>query len=164
MTVGVYPGSFDPLTVAHLAVADSARSHLGLERLDLALSRATLGKAHLDEDSLERRVDALERASATRPWLTVVVVNAQLIAEIAQGYDAVVMGADKWHQVNDPRWYDDDVDARDAAVAGLPRIVVAPRAALAVPAELRLPLPDDYAEVSATGVRAGRTEWAAPVD
>ncbi|MDQ7993657.1 MAG: hypothetical protein REI45_13380 [Propionicimonas sp.] len=164
MTVGVYPGSFDPLTVAHLAVADSARVHLGLDRLDLALSRATLGKEHLDEASLERRVVALERASATRPWLAVVVVDAQLIAEIARGYDAVVMGADKWHQVNDPHWYGDDAAARDAAVARLPRIVVAPRAELEVPSALRLPLPDDYAEVSATGVRAGRTEWAAPVD
>jgi nicotinate-nucleotide adenylyltransferase len=164
VTIGVYPGSFDPLTVAHLAIADAARTHVGLERLDLAVSRRTLGKAHLDADSVERRVAALRRAVGDRPWLEVVVVDAQLVAEIARGYDVVVMGADKWLQVNDPRWYDDDPAARDAAVARLPRIVVAPRAELSVPAELRLPLPPHYAEVSATGVRAGRHEWAAPTE
>ena len=32
---GVFPGSFDPLTVAHLAIADAAVSYFGLDRLDL---------------------------------------------------------------------------------------------------------------------------------
>ncbi len=38
MPVGVYPGTFNPLTVAHLAVADAARRQCGLDRVDLVIS------------------------------------------------------------------------------------------------------------------------------
>ena len=161
MAVGVYPGSFDPLTVAHLTVAHCAVRQLGLERIDLAISRAALGKTHLGPDTLTDRVSAIERAATTRPWLGVVVLDASLVAEIAAGYDAVVMGADKWAQVVDPAWYGHDPEARDAAVAALPRVAVAPRAGLTVPDELRLDVPAHIGEISATAVRSGRTEWAA---
>ncbi|MEC8920902.1 MAG: nicotinic acid mononucleotide adenylyltransferase, partial [Actinomycetota bacterium] len=33
MRHGVYPGSFDPPTLAHLAVADAARRRHGLDRV-----------------------------------------------------------------------------------------------------------------------------------
>jgi hypothetical protein len=171
VAIGVYPGSFDPLTIAHLAVADSAVRHLGLERLDLAISRLALGKEHLDDDSVERRRAGILEATRDRPWLGVVVVEARLVADIAAGYDAVVMGADKWAQVVDPAWYGGDPDARDAAVARLPRVAVAPRHGHEVvdhplpggpPADaLLLPVPGDVAHVSATAVRSGRVEWAA---
>ena len=117
MAVGVYPGSFDPLTVAHLTVAHCAVRQLELERIDLAISRSALGKAHLGADTLADRVAAIERAAASRPWLGVVVLDASLVADIASGYDAVVMGADKWAQVVDAAWYGDDPAARDAALA-----------------------------------------------
>jgi hypothetical protein len=81
------------------------------------------------------------------------------------------MGADKWAQVVDPAWYGGDPDARDAAVARLPRVAVAPRHGHEVvdhplpggpPADaLLLPVPGDVAHVSATAVRSGRVEWAA---
>jgi nicotinate-nucleotide adenylyltransferase len=160
--VGVYPGSFDPLTIAHLAVAEIAVDHLGLDRLDLAISRFALGKEHLDDDTVPDRVAAIERACETRPWLGVVVVHTRLIADISRGYDAVVMGADKWAQVTDPVWYGGDAAARDAALAALPRLAVAPRGELPVPPELVLPVPAHLSEVSASGVRAGRHDWAAP--
>ena len=164
MSVAVYPGSFDPLTVAHLAIAETALAHLGLQRIDLAISRRTLGKAHLDEHSVTARVSALRATVGDRPRIDVVVVDAELIVDIASGYDVVVMGADKWAQVNDPAWYGDDVAARDAAVARLPTVAVAPRGGLEVPADLLLPVPAHGAEVSATAVRAGRAEWAARPD
>jgi hypothetical protein len=160
--VGVYPGSFDPLTIAHLAIAEVALDHLGLDRLELAISHGALGKEHLLDDSIAARTAAIERAAETRPWLGVVVVHTRLIAEIAAGYDAVVMGADKWAQVNDPAWYGGDVRLRDRAVAALPRVGIAPRGDWPVPDRLRLPVPDHLAEVSATAVRDGRDEWAAP--
>ncbi|MEZ5373701.1 MAG: hypothetical protein R2704_13455 [Microthrixaceae bacterium] len=140
---GVYPGSFDPLTVAHVAIAEAAISQLGLDRLDFALSRSGFDKEHLD-DSLEQRRAALRRYAdhrgiaarpGTRPGgrpdvqsggrpddpgagvtglgrVEVVVVDARLIAEVARGYDAVVMGADKWHQLHELRFYDHDPRAR----------------------------------------------------
>jgi nicotinic acid mononucleotide adenylyltransferase len=164
VAVGVYPGTFDPLTIAHLAVADAAVEHLGLDRLDLAISRAALGKEHLGDETITARVEAIERSVGGRRWLGVVVVESRLIADIAQGYDAVVMGADKWAQVVDPAWYGDDPLERDRAVAALPRVAVAPRGAVDVPPELLLPLPPHLAEVSSTAVRSGRTEWAVPAD
>lgn len=124
--IGCYPGSFDPPTVAHLAVAEAAVAAASLDRLDLVISRRALGKEHLDERSLDQRLAALEAVASTRPWLGVAVTDARLIADIARPYDAVVMGADKWRQVTDPRWYADDA-ARDAAVAALPLVLVAPR-------------------------------------
>ncbi len=161
MTIGVYPGSFDPLTVAHLEIADAAVRQLDLERIDLAISRVTLGKAHLGSHTVDERRTAIERVASTRPWLGVVVVDASLVAEIAAGYDAVVMGADKWAQVVDAAWYGGDAAARDTAVAALPRVAVAPRSGLHVPEELRLDVPEHIAEISATAVRDGRTDWAA---
>ncbi len=161
MTIGVYPGTFDPLTVAHLAVADAAYAHLGLHRLDLAISRAALGKTHLDTSSIDGRVEAIVAATADRPWLAVVIVDSQLIVDVSHGYDVVVMGADKWAQILDPQWYGGDAVARDDAVARLPRVAVAPRVGHDVPAELLLAIPDGFEHVSATAVRAGRAEWAA---
>jgi len=70
-----------------------------------------------------------------------------------------VRGADKWRQVNDPAWYDDDPAARDAALARLPAVLVAPRAdddlADLVGVEL-LPVGEDHRPVSATAIREGR--------
>ena len=174
MAIGVYPGSFDPLTIAHLAVADVAVRHLGLTRLDLAISRSALGKEHLDEASIERRTSGILAAAGDRPWLRVVVIDARLIADIAGGYDAVVLGADKWAQVVDPAWYGDDPAERDRAVARLPRVAIAPRHGHPIaehplpggPAahELVLPVPDEFGAVSASAVRSGRSEWAAAPD
>ena len=82
-------------------------------------------------------------------------------AEVARGYDAVVMGADKWHQLHELRFYDHDPRARDRALASLPRVAVAPRDGWTVPEQHRLHLPAEFGEVSATAVREGRHEWRA---
>ena len=166
MTVGVYPGSFSPLTIAHLAVADAAREHLGLDRLDLAISRDALGKPDLAMSgapgaAIEERLRVVRAGVGDRHWLDVVVVEARLIVDIARGYDVVVMGADKWAQVNDPAWYGDDPAARDAALAMLPAVAVAPRAGVRVPGPIELPVPAHIDEVSSSAVRAGRWEWSA---
>jgi len=161
VAIGVYPGTFDPLTVAHLAIADAAYAHLDIERLDLAISRAALGKEHLSTTTIDRRTDAIVAATSDRPWLAVVVVDSQLIVDVSVGYDVVVMGADKWAQVLDPKWYPNARAAHDA-VARLPRVAIAPRFGFDVPDELRLTVPGGLEHVSATGVRAGRLEWAAP--
>ncbi len=68
----------------------------------------------------------LEAIAARLGWLGVVLTDHQLIADVSAGYDAVIIGADKWAQIMDPVWYQ-SAEARDAAVARLPRILVAPR-------------------------------------
>jgi predicted RNA-binding protein with PIN domain len=152
---GVYPGSFDPPTIAHLAIAEAAVRAAELDWLDLAISREALGKDAQTQRPLEARLGAVERLAASRAWLGVVVTDAQLIADIAAGYDAVVMGADKWAQVRDPAWYGDDPAARDAALARLPRVLVASRPGFTVVGAEVLELPADLGEVSSTAARAG---------
>ncbi|MDQ1510353.1 MAG: nicotinate-nucleotide adenylyltransferase [Actinomycetota bacterium] len=159
---GVYPGSFDPPTIAHLAIAEAARRAAELDRLDLAISRFALGKDAETQRPLEARLGAMERLTVSRPWLRVVVTDSQLIVDIAAGYDAVVMGADKWAQVRDPAWYGDDPVARDDALARLPRVLVAPRPGFPVVGAEVLDLPADLGEVSSTAARAGGHHLIAP--
>ena len=166
MTRGCYPGSFDPMTVAHLAIAKAARDQCGLDTLDLVLSEVALGKEDRGAPEADLRAEAIRRLGAGRPWLRVVVTPHRLLVDIAAGYDWLVMGADKWSQVADPRWYGGSDAARDDAVRRLPRLAVAARPGHLVPDHARrLDLGDDaesYAHVSSTAVRDGRHEWRAP--
>jgi hypothetical protein len=159
---GVYPGSFDPPTVAHVAIAEAAVRAGALTRLDLAISRVALGKDAARQARLAPRRALVERLGASRPWLRVVVTDAQLITDIAGGYDVVVMGADKWAQVRDPAWYDGSAAARDQAVARLARVLVAPRPGFTVVGAEVLDLPDHFASVSSSAARAGAHHLIAP--
>lgn len=162
MRRAVYPGSFNPPTVAHLRIARAALDVAGLDRVDLALSRRALGKEDVDRPSFADRVAVLERVVAARPWLGLLVTDAQLLVDIAAGYDAVVMGADKWTQVNDPVFYGGSDAARDDAVARLPRPLVAPRGDHPVPAAFALPVDDGLDGISSTAARAGARAWMVP--
>ena len=161
VAVGAYPGSFNPLTVAHLAIAEAAVAPCGLHRVELVVSRSPIDKEHVDRPLLEHRVEVLEAAAASRPWLSVRVTTHRLLADIAEGYDALVMGADKWAQVLDPVYYDGSPAARDAAVARLPRVVVAPRPPFEPTGVEVLDL-DGVAHISSTAVRDGAHTWMAP--
>ena len=160
--VGAYPGSFNPPTVAHLAIAEAARRHAGLDRVVRIVSRSPLGKEQADGPLLEDRLAVLAALTATRPWLGVEVTDARLIADVAEGYDVVITGADKWAQVIDPAWYGGSVAARDAAVARLPRVLVVPRDPFVVTDVEWLDVGSDHLAVSSTAVRAGRRDWMAP--
>ena len=151
---GAYPGTFNPPTRAHLEIAAAARRHHRLDRVDLCLSRVTLGKESLRRPTLEDRVAVLQEDAAELGWLAVVVTDESLIVDIARGYDVVIMGADKWAQVTDPAWYG-SVDERDRAVAALPTVAVAPRPPHPVPQELQLPVPHDLSAISSTAARGG---------
>jgi hypothetical protein len=164
VTVGVFPGSFDPLTTAHLAVADAAIAVLGLARLDLVLSTVALAKEHGGHTALDERLAAIEAAGAHRP-IRGLVTDHQLIVDIADGYDVCIVGADKWHQLHDAAFYDGSPASRDAAVSRLPRLAVAPRAGIDTPppstSVILLEIDSVYSHVSSTGARAGRHEWRA---
>jgi hypothetical protein len=162
---GVYPGSFDPLTVAHLAIADAAIIACELERLDLVISQVALEKDHGGHTSVAARLAAIARvAGGGRPWLGGLVTDAQLIVDIASGYDVCIMGSDKWLQVNDSSFYGGSAAARDDALARLPRVAVVPRDGFPLPPDAGVTVLDiapEHRNVSSTAVRAGRTDWLA---
>ena len=100
------------------------------------------------------------RASVARfDWLEVAVTDEKLMVDIAAGYDVVVMGADKWAQVNDPVFYGGSAEARDDAVDRLPKVAIAPRPPHPLPAGAALDVPDDLVAISSTACRDGRRDW-----
>jgi nicotinic acid mononucleotide adenylyltransferase len=161
VAVGAFPGSFNPITIAHLAVAEAARDQFGLARVDLVVSRVALAKEDVSRPRLEDRLAVLGAVAAVRPWLGLRVTDARLLAEMAAGYDVLVVGADKWAQLHDPAWYGSE-QARDAALAQLCQVAVVPRPPHAGPSEGILAVPGLPDGVSSTAVRTGRTEWMAP--
>jgi nicotinic acid mononucleotide adenylyltransferase len=167
MRVGAYPGTFNPPTVAHLAIAEAAWRQGGLDRIDLVLSRSPLGKDPA-VPTFEHRLQVLNAVAASRPWLAVTVTDERLIADVAAGYDAVIMGTDKWIQVCDPAWYGGSPLTRDAAVARLPRVLLVERPGYesirpdSPERGLLLLVDQDHGEVSSSQVRAGRRDWMAP--
>lgn len=166
---GAFPGSFNPLTLAHLAVAEAARRSCRLDRVDLCLSLVALDKEGVNRPLLEHRAEVLRRVARSRPWLGVVVSEAQLVVDLACGYDAVILGSDKWAQVTDPSYYGGSHQARDAALERLPEVVVVNRPGHPPPHPVRSPatlcsveVAGELGPVSSSGARAGRRDWMAP--
>lgn len=159
----VFPGSFDPLTVAHLAIADAVRDQLAVESVDLVVSRVALAKEDRRSTPVDARLAAIRRHCEMRPWLGARVTDAQLLVDIADGYDVLVIGADKWDQIHDVRFYGSG-RARDDAIARLPRLAIAPRAGASLPMDDNvhvLEVADHHRDVSSSAVRGGRADWRA---
>ncbi|WP_420431013.1 nicotinate-nicotinamide nucleotide adenylyltransferase [Candidatus Poriferisocius sp.] len=162
--LGVYPGSFNPPTIGHLAIARAAMVQRGLDQVDLVVSRVALGKELAAVPAFEDRMSVLEASVADIDGLEVVVTELQLLVDIAQGYDVVVMGADKWAQVQDPAFYGNSVEARDQAVKALLRLdlAIAPRPPFQVLSGAELDIEPEMVAVSSSGARQGRLEWMTP--
>ncbi len=160
MRIGAYPGTFNPPTIAHVAVADAARTQRRLERVVLVVSTRPFDKEHVDRPMFAHRLEVLHAiADSSGGRLAVAVTDKRLLVDIAEGYDVLIMGADKWAQVNDPAYYDNDPILRDRAVAALPELAIARRAPFPVPAEHQLDVDDAHEPVSSTGARRGTREW-----
>jgi len=138
----VYPGSFNPPTVAHLA-------------------QVALAKEAVVRPPFAERVEVVRQSVVDIDWLSVVVTEQQLIADIAADYDVVIMGADKWQQIQDAGFYTSP-EHRDAALASLPELAIAARPPHEVPTEHLLTVDPAMVEVSSTSARSGRSEWMTP--
>ena len=185
-TVGVLPGSFDPFTTAHAALARAALRHGGLNSLLFLLSVYVVDKGDAARAALADRALVLTRYAARRPRCGVALCNRGLYVEEAEALTPLlpegarlwfVVGFDKIVQVFDPRYYPD----REAALTRLFQragFLVAPRGP-AGPRELAallarpenqpyrervryLPLPPAYRDLSATAVRAALAAGADP--
>lgn len=162
MKSAVFPGSFDPLTIGHLAVAEAALEQAALDEVVMVISRNPLMKTAQFQAPVVRRIEAIRAAARERRWLRAEETVHQLLVDIADPYDFLILGADKAAQLVDPAFYGHSEAARDAALARLPRLIVAPRPGGVVPRNaIVLDLPEWVAGVSSTAVRAGRVEWKA---
>ncbi|WP_436796002.1 hypothetical protein [Actinospongicola halichondriae] len=164
MTHAAFPGSFDPLTIAHLAIVDAVRAQRDAVWVDLVISQQALDKEGRAHEPVPDRVATIETHRSTRPWVRPLVTEEQLLVDIARGYDLLVVGADKWHQLHDPRYYGDSRHARDAALDRLPDLAIVPRSDVRLPRSVAnqvLELPEQFLDVSSTAVRDGRDDWRA---
>lgn len=151
------------MTTAHLAILETARAHHRLDRIDLVVSTSALAKEDVLHPRFEHRIEVLRQAVAGSDWLEVRVTEQQLLVDIAAGYQVLIVGADKWWQIQDPEWYDDDPVARDSAMAALPTVAIAPREGLETPPELTLPVPPELTRnISSTAARNGALEVMVP--
>lgn len=122
-------GSFDPPTIAHMALAEAAMELV--DGVALVYSLRTLSKDPGAGDPLmeeEARLRVLERLASRRKGLVVGVSSHGLLLDqvraardVLLGSDIfLVMGSDKALQVLDPAWYQD----RDSALGALFRQAV----------------------------------------
>jgi nicotinic acid mononucleotide adenylyltransferase len=123
-SVALLSGSFDPITIAHAALADAASRRA--ELVLLLYSVRTLPKEGEGEPPLlseQARLRALEAFCRTRPGLAPALASHGLLGDqveaarsrFLEGQLFLVMGSDKALQLLDPKWYDD----RDEALARL---------------------------------------------
>ena len=157
MRTAVYPGSFNPPTIAHLEISRAVKTHCHIDNIVWSVSQIALGKEGVTTPRFQDRLTVLEQVASDYEWLQVAVTDSQLLADIALGFDLVVMGADKWHQIQDPVFYDNDPVLRDEALSNLPRVAIAPREPFDVPTDLVLPIPQNLVSVSSTAARGGTT-------
>ncbi len=149
----VYPGSFNPPTVAHLDLSVAVMAQRNVDVVVWSLSRITLGKDPDGHPTIDERRAVLEAVAEQYAWLEVQVTDAQLLSEIATGFDVLIMGADKWAQINELDWYE-SAEHRNAAMAALPELAVAPRPPHLVPIEFAVTF-ENNERVSSTAARSG---------
>jgi nicotinate-nucleotide adenylyltransferase len=115
-SVALLSGSFDPLTIAHAALAEAALGHADL--VLLVYSVRTLPKEGPTPEPLlseAERLAVLEAFSEARPGIEPALSSHGLLAEQVQAARArfpssdlaLVMGSDKVRQVLDQTWYQD---------------------------------------------------------
>ena len=135
-SIGIFGGTFDPIHVAHLAVAEAAAEALGLEcvlfvpagrpphKLDASISPAEdrLAMVRLAiEDNDRFAVDPLEieRSGPSYTVDTLEAIHARRVAEGSTPDLALIVSVEAYRQL--PTWRD------PRRIAELARIVVAPR-------------------------------------
>ncbi|HEY8884371.1 MAG TPA: hypothetical protein VIO35_03590, partial [Chloroflexota bacterium] len=177
--LALLPGSFNPPTTAHLALAESVLASGKVDAVCFLLATRTVNKERVEGAALADRLLMLQELAKDRPAaMGAALVNRGLFVDQAQIARAAfpglrdlwfVVGFDKIVQIFDHRYYAD----RDAALTELFRLaafLVAPRGE-AGDAELRellgrpenrsfgsrvlpLPLPAEYREVSSSRLRS----------
>ena len=182
--LGVLCGSFNPLTLAHAALAQHACPAFHLDQLLYTVAKVTVDKEQVTGMGLEDRLLLLLLYVQQQQHLGVALVNRGLYFEQAQAFQSLfdrpvglffIVGMDKLVQILDARYYQDRETALDQLFA-LTSLVVANRGDMARRAfdELLqrpdnqpyrdaihfLPLPETVADLSSTAIRKTVREGA----
>jgi len=135
MRVGVFAGSFNPLTRAHVALANAARRAAGLDALIWACAAASVDKEQVERAALVDRLAQMREFVAGRRRDALALLNRGLYVDEARTIRALlapsaeltlIVGYDKIVQIFDPKYYADR-DAALRALFSLARLLVAPR-------------------------------------
>lgn len=186
--LGLLPGSYNPPTVAHSALATSALAGGAVDGVLFTLGTYTVDKEIISGAALEDRLLVLELCRVDDARVGVLLVNRGLYVEQAELVRATfplvrdlvfVVGFDKIVQILDPRYYADRDRALDRLFV-LARFLVAPRGAegegelaalLARPENARfaaairpLALPPALRDVASSRVRASIPSGDLPSD
>ncbi|GCE19877.1 hypothetical protein [Dictyobacter kobayashii] len=139
-TVIIFTGSFNPPTIAHLALLKQGSRYAETQRepvhLYAAFSKRTVDKESVERPLLLDRVILLQDILRRRlPQAGILLFNRGLYVEQAQAIRhsfprvkriLFLMGFDKIEQIFDPRYYKDR-DASLAALFNLAELLVVPR-------------------------------------
>ena len=175
--LGVLCGSFNPLTLAHVTLAQHACRTFHLDQLLYTVAKITVDKEQVTGMGLEDRLLLLLLHVQQQQHLGVALVNRGLYFEQAQAFQALfdtqvgpffIVGMDKLVQILDARYYQDREAALDQLFT-LTSLIVANRGDMARRAfdELLqrpanqpyrdaihfLPLPESVADLSSTAIR-----------
>jgi len=175
--LGILSGSFNPLTNAHLAIAEAAKAAYHLDEILFAISRVTIDKEAVREACLEDRLLLLRLFAEHHHGFGVVLVSHGLYADQAQAFRRTfpalaeldfLVGFDKLVQLFDPRYYADRETAlhtffaqarlitaprNDKSLEDLDRLLKLPEHRAFSTKVLPLSLPEEYRGLSATQVR-----------
>jgi len=159
MSTGIFGGTFDPVHLAHLAIARAALEHLELEQVLFIPT----GPTHYRTPAIapgKDRVAMLELATAGEPRFA---VDARELAPAASGYTVdtlqtlkldrpvLLMGADQYAKIDS--WH------RPDEVRRLARIAVFGRPGVHLPPEVALiPMPPSALSSSEVRARVARGE------
>jgi phosphopantetheine adenylyltransferase len=162
--VALFPGTYDPATIAHVAVAESALEHADVVLLTVPV--VSVDKEH--RGGLVDRIEAVCRAAARHDRLGVAVTNVGLYVDLARvasdafgrGRVDLVCGADKLAQIMRPEYYPDrDAGEVMRSLLSAARILAAPRRGHSLPEGLPglvvLDVASEYHSISSSDVREG---------
>ena len=175
--LGIFSGSFNPLTVAHIKMIEAAQKKYDLAEILLVLARANVDKGVFGL-SLADRLLMLKEYAANREGFSVAACShgkfIEKIEALKPAYPSgthfsFIVGYDTFIRLFDPKYYTDLHDALEALFDQC-RFIVANRQdydANAVKQVMEVPnyrryaggidlieLPDFYAEISSTEIRA----------
>lgn len=157
----VYPGTFNPPTVAHLAIARAALEELDITQLDIPLSRTPFGKSEAGPPNFDQRLQIAKMAFSFDDRITVYGTDLKFLSDISAGYTYLIIGDDKLAQLTDLQFYRDPEEMA-VKLASLPELVVVERSRVASDLPFRaLSIDPSYREVSSTRVRNGETDLIA---